>query len=65
MKLPAGKIPPDLPFRQCSISQITWRAAVIGEVLPSPRKRLIVRKDGREEELARPAADHLWLALER
>lgn len=40
-------------------------AARIGEVLPSSRERLIVRKDGREEELARPESDHLWLALQR
>ncbi|MEM2971176.1 MAG: AIR synthase family protein [Candidatus Bathyarchaeia archaeon] len=40
-------------------------ANVIGEFLSSSDKRLIKRKDGREEELARPECDHLWLVLER
>ncbi len=40
-------------------------AAVIGELLPSPNKRLIVRGDGKVEELPRPVSDHLWLALEK
>lgn len=40
-------------------------AAVIGELLSSSRKRSIVRRDGREERLARPVSDHLWQALER
>ncbi len=39
-------------------------AAVIGELLSSPRKRAIVRREGREEELVRPVSDHLWRALE-
>lgn len=39
-------------------------AAVIGELLSSSRKRAIVRRDGREERLARPVSDHLWRALE-
>ncbi|MEM2117815.1 MAG: AIR synthase family protein [Candidatus Bathyarchaeia archaeon] len=37
---------------------------VIGEMLPSPEKRVIKRKDGSVGELARPICDHLWLALE-
>lgn len=40
-------------------------AAVIGEFLPSPKKRFIVRKDGDMERLVRPVSDHLWLALKR
>jgi hydrogenase maturation factor len=40
-------------------------ASVVGEVLSSPRERIIVRKEGGEEELCRPASDHLWLALGR
>jgi len=40
-------------------------ADVIGEFLPSPERRLIRRRDNREEELARPVCDHLWLALEK
>lgn len=40
-------------------------AAVIGELLTSPRKRLIIRKNGDIEELVRPVSDHLWLALEK
>lgn len=40
------------------------QANVIGEMLPSPEKRIIKRKDGSVEELARPICDHLWLALE-
>jgi len=39
-------------------------AAVIGEFLPSSKKRFIVRKRGGLEELVRPVSDHLWLALE-
>ena len=39
-------------------------AAVIGEFLPSPEKRFMIRKDGCLESLVRPASDHLWLALE-
>jgi len=40
-------------------------ASIIGELLPSPEKRLIKRKDGSEGELTRPISDHLWLALEK
>lgn len=40
-------------------------AAVIGELLPSPKKRLLIRKDGGVEELTRPVSDHLWIALEK
>jgi hydrogenase expression/formation protein HypE len=39
-------------------------AAVIGEFLPSPEKRVMIRKDGSLEDLVRPVSDHLWLALE-
>jgi hydrogenase expression/formation protein HypE len=40
-------------------------ASVIGELLPSPKKRIITRKNSKEEKLARPLSDHLWLALKR
>jgi hydrogenase expression/formation protein HypE len=40
-------------------------ADTVGEFLPSPKKRLIVRKDGKTQELIRPMTDHLWKALER
>ncbi|HUV97967.1 MAG TPA: AIR synthase-related protein, partial [Candidatus Paceibacterota bacterium] len=40
-------------------------AAVIGELLSSPEKRLVVRKDGEVEKLVRPVSDHLWAALKR
>jgi len=40
-------------------------AAVIGETLPSPGKRLIVQRDGYEKKLVRPVSDHLWLALQK
>ncbi len=40
-------------------------ATVIGELLPSPNKRLIVRKNNVVESLVRPISDHLWLALKR
>jgi len=39
-------------------------AAIIGEFLPSPEKRFMIRKDGSLEDLVRPVSDHLWLALE-
>jgi hydrogenase expression/formation protein HypE len=39
-------------------------AEIIGEFLSSPRTRLIVRKNGKVEHLARPVADHLWRALQ-
>jgi hydrogenase expression/formation protein HypE len=38
-------------------------ATVIGEFLPSPKERIITRKNGTEEKLARPVSDHLWIAL--
>jgi hydrogenase maturation factor len=38
-------------------------ATVIGEFSPSPKERIITRKDGTEEKLARPVSDHLWIAL--
>lgn len=41
------------------------KASVIGEVLPSPQDRILVRKDGSAVKLVRPVYDHLWLALER
>jgi hydrogenase expression/formation protein HypE len=40
-------------------------AAVIGELLSSPEKRLVVRKDDEAEKLVRPVSDHLWAALKR
>jgi len=40
-------------------------AAVIGELLSSPKKRSITFKDGRLEKLVRPTSDHLWRALEK
>jgi hydrogenase expression/formation protein HypE len=39
-------------------------AEIIGEFLPSPKTRLIIRKSGKVEDLARPVADHLWRALQ-
>jgi hydrogenase expression/formation protein HypE len=39
-------------------------AAVIGEFLPFPEKRVMIHKDGSLEDLVRPVSDHLWLALE-
>jgi hydrogenase maturation factor len=39
-------------------------AEIIGEFLSSAEKRLIIRKDGKIEDLARPETDHLWKALE-
>jgi hydrogenase expression/formation protein HypE len=38
-------------------------ATAIGEFLSSPEKRIIVRKNGAEQELKRPVSDHLWAAL--
>jgi hydrogenase expression/formation protein HypE len=38
-------------------------ATVIGEFSPSPKERIIIRKDGTEEKLVRPVSDHLWVAL--
>jgi len=38
-------------------------AEVIGEFTSSPQKRLIVRKDGKAENLVRPVSDQLWQAL--
>lgn len=40
-------------------------AAVIGELLSSQDKRVIVRRNGDRERLVRPVSDHLWLALKR
>jgi len=40
------------------------QASVIGEVVASKDIRIIVRRDGTEETLARPVSDHLWKALE-
>ncbi len=37
--------------------------SIIGEVLASKEKRIIVRKDGTEAKLIRPLSDHLWKAL--
>lgn len=38
-------------------------ASVVGEFLPSLEDRIIKRKNGVKEELARPICDHLWVAL--
>jgi len=40
-------------------------AAVIGEVLPDRAKRIMVSRDGRENDLPLPRADDLWVALRR
>lgn len=50
------------------VSQLKRRkigAAVIGEVLRDRRKRILVRRNGREENLPLPYADDLWTALRR
>lgn len=39
-------------------------AEIIGEFLPSPKKRLMIHENGKTEVLARPVADQLWQALE-
>ncbi|MGQ9624522.1 MAG: AIR synthase family protein [Candidatus Bathycorpusculaceae bacterium] len=38
---------------------------VIGEFLGNPRKRLLLRKDGKTQNLPRPITDHLWVALKK
>jgi hydrogenase maturation factor len=38
-------------------------ASVVGEFLPYPEDRIIKRKNGVKEELARPVCDNLWVAL--
>ncbi|MGA2309270.1 MAG: AIR synthase family protein [Candidatus Bathyarchaeia archaeon] len=40
-------------------------AETIGEFLPSPEKRLIIRENGKTGVLVRPVADQLWQALRR
>ncbi|UCE95497.1 MAG: AIR synthase family protein [Candidatus Bathyarchaeota archaeon] len=40
-------------------------AAIIGELLPTPAKRLMLLKGGGAKALARPKADHLWQALKK
>ncbi|UCH31799.1 MAG: AIR synthase family protein [Candidatus Bathyarchaeota archaeon] len=40
-------------------------ASIIGEILPSVKKRVIVSRNGHEEELIRPKSDHLWQALQK
>ncbi len=39
------------------------KARVIGEFLDSPRKRVLIRKNGKEINIVRPESDHLWKAL--
>jgi hydrogenase maturation factor len=41
------------------------RAAVIGEVLSNPAKRILVKRNGVEKRLPLPYADDLWTALRR
>jgi len=41
------------------------QAAVIGEFLEDPKKRILISADGTIKELVRPISDHLWIALER
>ena len=40
-------------------------AEIIGEFLNDPKQRILVRADGRVENLIRPLSDHLWIALEK
>jgi hydrogenase maturation factor len=39
-------------------------AEIIGEFTSSPKERVIIRKNGKTEDLVRPLSDHLWQALE-
>jgi len=41
------------------------QAAVIGEVLSDRTRRILVKRNGREENLPLPYADELWVALRR
>lgn len=50
------------------VSQLKRRrieATVIGELLSDQSKRILVRRDGKEEKLPLPYADDLWTALRR
>lgn len=38
-------------------------ASIIGEFTENPHERIIMRKDGKTQDLSRPLSDHLWLAL--
>jgi hydrogenase maturation factor len=41
------------------------RASTIGEMSENVENRVIVRKDGYEEDLPRPVTDDLWKALSK
>jgi len=40
-------------------------AAIVGEFLKTPEKRVLVGKDGVKKSLVRPLSDHLWKALKQ
>lgn len=48
-----------------TLEQDGIEAAIIGEFLKEPEKRVLLRKDGRKELLVRPLSDHLWKALKQ
>jgi hydrogenase expression/formation protein HypE len=48
-----------------ALDKITIESAIIGDFLPSPKKRSVVRRNGKTEDLIRPTTDHLWCALKK
>ena len=38
-------------------------ANIIGELVPSQKTKVIIRKNGNVEDLSKPESDHLWVAL--
>ena len=48
-----------------TLEQNGIEAAIVGEFVKEPEKRVLVGKNGRKKSLVRPLSDHLWRALGR
>lgn len=48
-----------------ALNKKTIESAIIGDFLPSQKKRSIVRRNSKTEDLIRPTTDHLWRALKK
>ena len=46
-----------------NLKQKQIQAAIIGEFTPTKTKRTLILETGKEQDLPRPASDHLWKAL--
>ncbi len=57
--------PTTIPRTIERLEQHHVHASIIGNFVKNPKKRTLIRKNGRSEDLPKFVSDHLWIALSR